>query len=268
MLIRFSIRRLASLFDLMNVSDSQCVLAGMGRLAHCLADEKLEIMLPGQVAPSIKTVAEFWHPEQNAAELNKLHSSHPGQCYFLRLCRVHMAKMAPKSLIHNFKALKSSSLDCKPCKIFNLARSTEPPCPPSSYETAAYHAVSVLPEHFGIRPEDMLVDYKMPSLRGSSIDIFLPAVNLCIMIDGEGHFRDHRESTVLDQQAIDDRFNRNAIKKRTKVLRLHHKDSGIYNHIVKVAVQRCFQGIYGQIDFSKSYGADVRKAWKLPLLRD
>ena len=101
---------------------------------------------------------------------------------------------------------------------------------------------------------------------GSSIDIYLAALKLCIMVDGEGHFRDHRESTLYKQHSVDDRFNKNALKKGVKVLRLHFKDVGIYQQIICIAVQRCRRGIYGRIDFSKSYNPEVRTLWRLPTL--
>lgn len=107
----------------------------------------------------------------------------------------------------------------------------------------------------------------MPKLCGSSIDIYFAALKLCIMIDGEGHFRDHRASTVDQQQSIDHRFNKNALKKGARVLRLHYKDKGIYRQIISVAVHRCCKGTFGRIDFSKSYDAEIRIFWSLQPLQ-
>lgn len=94
----------------------------------------------------------------------------------------------------------------------------------------------------------------------------MPDFKLCIMVDGEGHFRDTREIAEDRQKATDDNFNMDAIGKGLRVLRLHYLDKGIYNTIVQFAVSRCCQGIFGYIDFSKSYGPAVREAWGLPPL--
>ena len=68
------------------------------------------------------------------------------------------------------------------------------------------------------------------------------------------------------QSEIDNRFNKEAVQKGHKVLRLHHEDSLLYTQIIQVAVRRCRDGIYGSIDFSRAYGADVRTEWNLRLL--
>ena len=125
-----------------------------------MANEKLGILLPGQSQLDVKTVADFWPSRLNAVALESLKSSQPEQCYFIKLCRVHRAKLAPKSLIHNFRKHNGSSLDCKPCRIFNIAKSAEAACGPSMYETAAYRAVSLLPLHLEIGAADMLIDYR------------------------------------------------------------------------------------------------------------
>ncbi len=234
----------------------------MGRPTHLLKDEQINVMLSGHLAPSVTTVGDFWPSGLNNTRLDVLNSSFSEQCYFTKLCGIHLARLAPKSLIFNFRSRRGSSLDCKPCKVFNLAKDGGVACPPSSYETAAYFAVSLLPDELGISATDMLTDFRL-SPNESSVDIYLPTIRLCIMVDGEGHFRDYRGSTVGQQQSIDDRFNKSAIKRGAKVLRLHYKDTAVYNKVIFIAVQRCSQGVYGKIDFSKSYNPEIRKAWRL-----
>lgn len=120
-----------------------------------------------------------------------------------------------------------------------------------------------LPGYLGIEDADMLIDHKLPGTTGSTVDIYLPAVRLCIMVDGEGHFKQHRDISGRTQEVIDDRFNHEAIAKGYRVFRLHYLDQGIYPLIVKTAVHRCRQNLMKHIDFSKSYGFEVRQLWDL-----
>ena len=134
--------------------------AGMGRNPHRLADERLEILLPGQAQLNVKTVTDFWPSGLNVAALDSLKSGHSKQCYFTRLCGLHRAKLAPKSLVHNFRKHTGSSLDCKACKMYNCAKGADAACSPSAYETAAYLALSSLPADLNIGAADMLIDYR------------------------------------------------------------------------------------------------------------
>ena len=109
----------------------------------------------------------------------------------------------------------------------------------------------------------MLVDHRLLGMSGSSVDMYVPRFKLCIMIDGEAHFRDSRDMTAEDQGSIDDRFNRDAVQKGYRVLRLHHEDAALYKIIIRIAVQRCMSGVYGSLDFSKAYGNTVREQWGL-----
>ena len=131
--------------------------------------------------------------------------------------------------------------------------------------------MAALTPALGICFSDMLVDHRIVGLKASPspVDIYLPAIDLCIMVDGEGHFRDSRRAAQEPQECqseIDNRFNKEAVQKGHKVLRLHYEDHLLYTQIIQVAVRRCRDGIYGSIDFSRAYGADVRTEWNLRLL--
>ena len=117
----------------------------------------------------------------------------------------------------------------------------------------------------------MFVDHRIVGLKASPspVDIYLPANDLCIMVDGECRFRDSLRAAQEPQECqseIDNRFNKEAVQKGHKVLRLHYEDYRLYTQIIQVAVTRCHEGIYGSIDFSRAYGADVRIECNLGLL--
>lgn len=236
----------------------------MGRERRLLREETILIKLPSEKRRKHHSVTHFWAHGRNTSDLASLKASHQSQCYFDKLCQRHTALIAPKSLLHNFTKLQSTSLDCKPCQVYNSARNA---VTPSQYEITAYHAVSCLPPEYGVAEEDMLVDHRLLGMSGSSVDIYVPRFRLCIMIDGEAHFRDSRDTLAEDQGSIDDRFNRDAVQKGYRVLRLHHEDAALYKVIIRIAVQRCLSGVYGSLDFSKAYGNAVREQWGLPPLK-
>lgn len=211
-----------------------------------------------------KALASFWAPELNQLSLDSVHASTTEQCFFTKLCGRHCSKQSPKSLHHNFERRAGTSLDCKVCQVYNW----DSHCvAPSQYESAAYSAVFNLPAELQVPEQTVLIDHKLLGGRFSPVDIYLPCLDLCIMVDGEGHFSKHHSITAQNQEEIDNVFNLEAIRCGFKVLRLHYEDAGLYAAIVKVAVSRCRKEIFGSIDFSKSYGINIRSAWGLGPLR-
>lgn len=106
----------------------------------------------------------------------------------------------------------------------------------------------------------------------SSVDIYLPSYKLCIMVDGEHHFKRQRKDAskfILasrKQQETDIKFNHHALSKGFSVLRLHYLDSGIFQEIIFQVVLAHKNGKSNKIDFSKSFDQDSRKPYGLHLL--
>ena len=240
----------------------------MGRRRHLLADQALWIRLPGYQTISRQPLTDFWAADLNPEDFCGLAKSYAAQCYFLRLCKSHIVRQTPKSLLHNFTAsqLQSTSLDCKVCGVFNDSEHAQLP---SAFEAAAYRAVFGLPAQCGITVNQVLIDHRLLKV-DSPVDIYLCCIKLCIMVDGQGHFRDHMETTAAKQAKIDLNFNKQALKHGHKVLRLHHQDVGLYPQIVRLVVSRYKNAVCRSgrkpIEFSKSYDRSVRKYWGLPLL--
>ena len=193
-----------------------------------------------------KTLASFWAPDINHLSLDSVNASTTEQC--------------PKSLHYNFDSRGGTSLDCKMCEVYNWRSKF---VKPSQYESAAYKAISSLPAELQVAEQEILIDHKLLGGELSAVDIYLPSLNLCIMVDGEGHFSSHHCITAQRQEEIDHKFNTQAIRAGHKILRLHFEDAGLYTSIVRAAVDRCRKGIFGSIDFSKSYGQINREAWGL-----
>ena len=159
-----------------------------------LQHRKIKVRTPGSPRATYQLVSAFWaHTKNSHLPLDRVLASHASQCHFTRLCSHHTALITPKSLLFNFQNLRRTSLDCKPCRVFNNAKHA---VLPSRYEEVAYRAVAALPSALGICPSDMLVDHRIDGLENSPspVDIYLPAINLCIMVDGEGHFSDSRRA--------------------------------------------------------------------------
>lgn len=163
-----------------------------------------------------------------AAELNPgIDLAHVGihderQAYLWRMCKQHLMFQSFKSVIDNFKKGHGSSMNCKVCQKYNDMKDNA--ITPSTYEETAYLAMSHVP---GVRVVDWMTDVRV--LRGnfSSADIWIPLLNLCIMIDGEGHFGDHTGRSVEDQEEADDMFNYEAIDRGLTVFRLHFQDANL-----------------------------------------
>ena len=231
----------------------------MGRTGKHLRYSVVSVKPSGE-SRSDKAFASFWAADLNDISIDNVYASTTEQCYFRNLCGKHYSKQSPKSLHHNFVKRNGTSLDCKACKVYNWESHSSKP---SQYESAAYSAVFHLPADLQVPEHQVLIDHKLLGKDFSAVDIFLPCHNLCIMVDGEGHFTKHHGLTAQKQETIDYKFNTEAIKNGHRVLRLHYDDAGLYAAIVKVAVRRCKSNIFGSIDFSKSYGQLIRKAWGL-----
>ena len=235
----------------------------MGRSRRLLKHIKLDVRQPARQRCN-KAISSFWAADLNERSIDSVCASTEEQCYFIRLCGEHTTKQTPKSLLQNFTARHGTSLDCKICRVYNREKCA---AKPSSFESVAYSAVSSLPGHLQVSQQLILVDHRVLGGDCSAVDIYLTSFDLCIMIDGEGHFRQHRETTSYKQNDIDSHFNTEALRLGHKVLRLHYGDVSLYHDIVRIAVDRCSRNVYGTIDFSKSYGDDVRKIWGLALLK-
>ena len=231
----------------------------MGRSSKHLRYSIISVRPLGE-GRSEKTLASFWAPEFNHLSLDSVNASTTEQCYFKKLCGRHYSKQSPKSLHHNFQIRGGTSLDCKACQVYNWRSKS---VRPSQYESVAYKAVFNLPDDLQVPEEEVLIDHKLLGGDFSAVDIYLPSLNLCIMVDGEGHFCKHHGITAQKQDEIDHKFNTEAINSGHKVLRLHYEDAGLYASIVRVAIERCMTNIFGSIDFSKSYSYLIRDAWGL-----
>lgn len=231
----------------------------MGRSSKHLRYSIVSVKPPSE-GRSEKALASFWAQELNQLSLDSVTASTTEQCYFKKLCGRHYSKQSPKSLYHNFQKRGGTSLDCKACQVYNWKNKS---VKPSQYESAAYQAVFNLPADLQVAEQEVLIDHKLLGGDLSAVDIYLPSLNICIMVDGEGHFSKHHGITAQKQEEIDHKFNTEAISSGHKVLRLHHEDFALYARVVRVAIDRCRKGIFGSIDFSKSYTISFRNAWGL-----
>ncbi len=231
----------------------------MGRHGKHLRYTLVSVRPPGGQTCQ-KTLASFWASELNQLSLDSVYASTAEQCFFKNLCGRHYSKQSPKSLLHNFQRRGGTSLDCKACQVYNQDRHS---VRPSQYESAAYAAVFTVLDQVQTESQPLLIDHKLLKADYSAVDIYLPSIDLCIMVDGEGHFSKHHGISAQKQEEIDLKFNSEALRCGHKVLRLHYEDAGIYAEIVRVAVGRCRSGVFGRIDFSKSYGSLIRQAWGL-----
>ena len=158
----------------------------------------------------------FWHPVLNRGIcLEEVERADERQCFFYRICKVHLTYQSPKSVLDNPK----TSLDCRICGVhLNCERGRKP----SQYEIAAYQAMLSI----GVETENWLVEVRVLKKTYSAADIWIRSANLLVMVDGEGHFDyDVHDTPVLCQRPIDESFNRAALSLGFNVLRLQFKDT-------------------------------------------
>ena len=196
----------------------------------------------GNKDPRFPAISSFWHPSLNGnLSLESVGRAEETQCYFYRVCKVHLAFQSPKSLIDNGQ----SSLDCRVCNKYSSWSNVKKP---SQYELAAYEAVQEL----GVSDEEWLVEIRVLKKNYSAVDLWIH--RLLIMIDGEGHFdADIHGTPVHKQREIDTRFNAAASRLGYSVLRLHYKDSPCFAEIIREALQKSQSVSQPFIKYSKTY---------------
>jgi hypothetical protein len=79
------------------------------------------------------------------------------------------------------------------------------------------------------------IDVKVLRSRFGAADIYVPALDLVIQVDGEHHDTTH-------QQSVDMRFNVECMKQGRNLLRLHHRDDMHYKKYINRAMQMCGNG--------------------------
>lgn len=181
----------------------------------------------GNKDPRFPAISSYWHPYLNkGVALQGVGRAEEKQCYFYRLCKVHLAFQSPKSLIDN----GHSSLDCRVCGTYSSWSNTRKG---SQYEVAAYEALKAIE----VKDEDWLIEARVLKKNYSAVDIWIG--KLLIMIDGEGHFDvDTHGTPVHRQREIDNRFNEAAVRSGYSVLRLHYRDSPAYASSIQRALQK------------------------------
>lgn len=169
----------------------------------------------------------FWHPTLNKGiNLYSIGRSEERQCFFYRHCDRHLAFQSPKSLLDNGR----NSLDCRVCGI----HTSEDPRRVSDHEKEAYAALALI----GVPDEDWVVETRVLQKNFSSVDIWIRTHNLLVMVDGEGHFNEYNDASLLKQKQIDDRFNCEALKQGFNVLRLHYRDRPDFAHQIRLCMNR------------------------------
>lgn len=136
----------------------------------------------------------------------------------------------------------------------------------SRYEKTLYKAIDALPPDLSLDVCDWHTDvHVLPTaykVAYSSVDVYVPKHRLCIMVDGEHHFRKHKRGNKkltaesVAQQRIDHDFDVKALELGYRVLRLHYLDVKMFSTILFYNMRACRDGTTKWIDFSKHFTAD------------
>ena len=86
---------------------------------------------------------------------------------------------------------------------------------------------------------DWMTDVRVLQGNFSSADIWMPSLDLIIMIDGEGHFGDHHGRSVDEQEEADDNFNYEALDRGLSVYRLHYLDDNLAQRLLSSTIAEC-----------------------------
>lgn len=198
-------------------------------------------------------MAQLWVGHLNARQLflgneeffamSRTHTAH--QVFLYRCCGKHVVYLTPKSLTNSFQN-SGSALDCKVCKLY-MTRTRAPT--ESALEERVYETVA---NYF--LPDRWVSDACCVKTSKSSADVWVPALKLIIMVDGEFHFKDHFKTTAEAQKDIDKRFNSAAVQQGMTVLRLHHRDITVWPDFIDRVVHDCKSSTAtASVVFTKSY---------------
>lgn len=181
-----------------------------------------------------RSAGEFWDAGRNpGVDSESAGVQDETQVYLWRMCKRHHMFQSFKSVIDNFKKGHGTSMNCKVCWMFNDLIDAFEAQEPSEYEETAHLFMSLA---YGF---DWIVDARVLKSGFGSVDIWVPALKLFFMIDGEGHFNVHHDRSVQVQEERDDAFNYEAIGKGFTVLRLHFKDHNLFQKKMKDMIAEC-----------------------------
>ena len=141
---------------------------------------------------------------------------------------MHYMFQSFKSVVDNFRKKHGTSMNCKVCGKYNTMLDLDKTRTASQYEETAYMVM----RRTAFAQEDWIADARVLLGNGSSVDIWIPALDLCVMVDGEGHFFDQFGKPVFRQEETDDDFNYDAVGKGFSVLRLHYKDHHAFSPLL------------------------------------
>lgn len=106
----------------------------------------------------------------------------------------------------------------------------------SSYEVKAYEELAAM----GFT--EVVTECKVLMEKYGAVDVYLPAENLLIQIDGEQHYRGGAPTEEVEQQVSRDmRFLSAALNKGFNVMRVAYKDIGEMHLLVELMLTRMAQ---------------------------
>lgn len=156
-------------------------------------------------------------------DLNQLGTSDTGRQFWFRcLCNRHKRKLTVQAVEKRRKALA-----CKVCSCGDRG---------SSYEVKAYEELAAM----GFN--DTVTECKVLMEKYGAVDVYLPAYNLLIQIDGEQHYKGRAFTEEAQHQVLRDRrFLFAALSKGFNVIRVAYKDICSLGMLVKLMLSRVAQ---------------------------